>query len=192
MTAALAAVSLPRARPRAGYLPATYRTVSRSGRLPRRREEAAPPALQPCAATQPATLHCSPGVPEAATGCMGGRSPAHRSRTPHAPGGLAALRPHAAQAAAARGVADRRQGVPGSRPRARGRGERGHELGRQRRGELLLLWRCARRVSRIRGGSPGSGQSFVTSNTTPLEHAPVVGIVGLCSLEHCERFLPFL
>ena len=36
------------------------------------------PALQPSTAT----LHCSPGVPEAVTGCMGGRSPAHRSRTP--------------------------------------------------------------------------------------------------------------
>ena len=66
MTAALAAVSLPRARPRAGYLPATYRTVSRSGRLPRRREEAAPPALQPCAATQ----HCNPALqPRRARGC---------------------------------------------------------------------------------------------------------------------------
>ena len=66
MTAALAAVSLPRARPRAGHLPATYRTVSRSGRLPRRREEAAPPALQPCAAT----LHCNPALqPRRARGC---------------------------------------------------------------------------------------------------------------------------
>ena len=151
MTTALAAVSLPRARPRAGHLPATYRTVSRSGRLPRRRAEAAPPALQPSTATQ----HCSPVLqPRRARGCMGGRSPAHRSRIPYAPGGLAALRPHAARAAVARGVAHRRQGVPGSPPRTRGRGERGHELGRQRRRELLLLRRCARRVSRIGGGKP--------------------------------------
>ena len=101
-----------------------------------------------------------------------------------APGGLAALRAHAARAAAARGVAHRRQGVPGSRPRARGRGERGHELGRQRRGELLLLRRCARQVSRIRGGSPGSGRGSCRSNSTPLQHGARLvgnGIVGLCS-----------
>ena len=174
MNAALAAVSLRRARPRAGYLPATYRTVSptaaASGSGPTcAATQRCNPALQPSTAT----LHCNLGVPEAATGCMGGRSPAHRSRIPHAPGGLAALRAHAARAAAARGVAHRRQGVPGSRPRARGRGERGHELGRQRRGELLLLRRCARRVSRIRGRSPGSGPGSCRSNSTPLQHAPV-------------------
>ena len=84
MTAALAAVSLPRARPRAGYLPATYRTVSptaaASGSGPTcAATQRCNPALQPSTAT----LHCNLGVPEAATGCMGGRSPAHRSRTPY-------------------------------------------------------------------------------------------------------------
>jgi len=60
MTAALAAVSLPRARPRAGYLPATYRTVSRSGATAAARGSGPTcaatlrcnPALQPCTATQ--------------------------------------------------------------------------------------------------------------------------------------------
>ena len=84
---------------------------------------------------------CNPCVLEAAAVCIGGCNSTYfiGGRIPHVPGGLAAVRPHAARPAAARGMAHRRQGVPGSPPRARRRGERGHELGRQRRRELLLL-----------------------------------------------------